>query len=185
MSARPHYPSTSYGAHASHGFDEEHTFRFLKGALGLTAAKVRTPVQAGLWVRLVMAAYAHCCSPGRTLPTYAAPGNHTIQSGRSPLGGCCEGSQHPSVDRYPAHVVKPGGQDPDAQRHRQQPGTPPPDAQEKPQQGHSGQGPKRDWFFILNGRSTSSRRSKPGTSTTSSGLGLGSWKSSSASGHHG
>ena len=28
-------------------FDEEHTFRFLKGSLGLTAAKVRTPAQAG------------------------------------------------------------------------------------------------------------------------------------------
>ena len=39
-------------------FDEEHTFRFLKGALGLTAAKVRTPEQADRWVRLVMAAYA-------------------------------------------------------------------------------------------------------------------------------
>jgi hypothetical protein len=39
-------------------FDEEHTFRFLKGALGLTAAKVRTPAQASRWVRLVMAAHA-------------------------------------------------------------------------------------------------------------------------------
>lgn len=39
-------------------FDEEHTFRFTKGVLGLTAAKVRTPEQAGRWVRLVMAAHA-------------------------------------------------------------------------------------------------------------------------------
>ena len=39
-------------------FDEEHTYRFLKGALGLTTAKVRTPEQADRWVRLVMAAYA-------------------------------------------------------------------------------------------------------------------------------
>jgi hypothetical protein len=39
-------------------FDEEHAFRLAKGALGLTAAKVRTPEQAGRWVRLVMAAYA-------------------------------------------------------------------------------------------------------------------------------
>ncbi len=39
-------------------FDEEHAFRFAKGTLGLTAAKVRTPGQAGRWVRLVMAAYA-------------------------------------------------------------------------------------------------------------------------------
>jgi hypothetical protein len=39
-------------------FDEEHTFKFLKGVLGLTAAKVRTPGQADRWVRLVMAAHA-------------------------------------------------------------------------------------------------------------------------------
>jgi DDE superfamily endonuclease len=39
-------------------FDEEHAFKFAKGTLGLTAAKVRTPEQAGRWVRLVMAAYA-------------------------------------------------------------------------------------------------------------------------------
>jgi hypothetical protein len=39
-------------------FDEEHAFKFAKGALGLTAAKVRTPQQADRWVRLVMAAYA-------------------------------------------------------------------------------------------------------------------------------
>jgi DDE superfamily endonuclease len=39
-------------------FDIEHVFRFAKGALGLTAAKVRTPGQAGRWIRLVMAASA-------------------------------------------------------------------------------------------------------------------------------
>ena len=39
-------------------FDEEHAFRFAKGHLGLTAAKVRTPEQADRWVRLVMAAAA-------------------------------------------------------------------------------------------------------------------------------
>jgi hypothetical protein len=39
-------------------FDIEHAFRFLKGALGLAAAKVRTPAQADRWVRLVMAACA-------------------------------------------------------------------------------------------------------------------------------
>jgi hypothetical protein len=39
-------------------FDEEHAFRFAKGTLGLTAAKVRTPGQADRWVRLVMAAFA-------------------------------------------------------------------------------------------------------------------------------
>ncbi len=39
-------------------FDEEHAFKFAKGTLGLTAAKVRTPEQAGRWARLVMAGYA-------------------------------------------------------------------------------------------------------------------------------
>ena len=39
-------------------FDEEHAFKFAKGHLGLTAAKVRTPEQADRWVRLVMAAAA-------------------------------------------------------------------------------------------------------------------------------
>ena len=39
-------------------FDIEHAFKTLKRALGLTAPKVRTPQQAGRWVRLVMAAHA-------------------------------------------------------------------------------------------------------------------------------
>ena len=39
-------------------FDEEHAFKFAKGTLGLTAARVRTPEQADRWVRLVMAALA-------------------------------------------------------------------------------------------------------------------------------
>jgi hypothetical protein len=39
-------------------FGIEHAFRFIKGVLGLTAAKVRTPEQAGRWIRLVMAASA-------------------------------------------------------------------------------------------------------------------------------
>lgn len=39
-------------------FDIEHAFKLLKGALGLTAAKVRAPEQAGRWIRLLMAAHA-------------------------------------------------------------------------------------------------------------------------------
>ena len=39
-------------------FDIEHVFKFLKRALGLTAAKVRTPEQAGRWARIVMAAWS-------------------------------------------------------------------------------------------------------------------------------
>jgi hypothetical protein len=37
-------------------FDEEHTFKFSKGVLGLITAKLRTPVQTDRWVRLIMAA---------------------------------------------------------------------------------------------------------------------------------
>ena len=39
-------------------FDIEHAFRLLKGALGLTAAKVSAPEQADRWARLLMAACA-------------------------------------------------------------------------------------------------------------------------------
>jgi hypothetical protein len=39
-------------------FDIEHAFKFAKGTLGLTAARVRTPEQADRWVRIVMAACA-------------------------------------------------------------------------------------------------------------------------------
>jgi hypothetical protein len=39
-------------------FDEEHAFRFAKGHLGLTSARVRTPDQADRWARLVMGALA-------------------------------------------------------------------------------------------------------------------------------
>jgi hypothetical protein len=34
------------------------SFKFLKRALGLTAARVRIPAQAGRWARIVMAAHA-------------------------------------------------------------------------------------------------------------------------------
>jgi hypothetical protein len=39
-------------------FGIEHAIRTLKGSLGLTAAKVRTPEQADLWARVVIAAHA-------------------------------------------------------------------------------------------------------------------------------
>jgi hypothetical protein len=39
-------------------FDIEHAIRTLKGILGLTAAKVRTPGQADRWTRVVIAAHA-------------------------------------------------------------------------------------------------------------------------------
>ena len=65
-------------------FDEEHAFKFAKGPLGLTAAKVRTPQQADRWVRLVMAAPPSCCSPARWPPTCAAPG----RNGPTPPARC-------------------------------------------------------------------------------------------------
>ena len=39
-------------------FDIEHAIRTLKGTLGLTAAKVRTPEQADRWARVVVTAHA-------------------------------------------------------------------------------------------------------------------------------
>lgn len=39
-------------------FDIEHAFRFAKQVLGLVCARLRTPEQAGRWIRLVMAACA-------------------------------------------------------------------------------------------------------------------------------
>lgn len=38
-------------------FDEEHTFAFGKGTLGLIAARLRTPEQTDRWIHLVMAAF--------------------------------------------------------------------------------------------------------------------------------
>jgi DDE superfamily endonuclease len=39
-------------------FDIEHAFKLVKGTLGLTAAKIRSPEQADRWARLLMAAHA-------------------------------------------------------------------------------------------------------------------------------
>lgn len=91
-------------------FDEEHTFRFLKGALGLTAAKVRTPEQADRRVRLVMAAYAqlplarpHTADLRRPWEKPPVP-DRPLTPGRARRG-------FPSIRRQigtPAHVAKPG-----------------------------------------------------------------------------
>lgn len=91
-------------------FDEEHTFRFLKGALGLTAAKVRTPEQADRWVRLVMAAYAqlllarpHTADLRRPWEKPPVP-DRPLTPGRVRRG-------FPNIRRQigtPAHVAKPG-----------------------------------------------------------------------------
>jgi hypothetical protein len=91
-------------------FDEEHTFRFLKGALGLTAAKVRTPEQADRWVRLVTAAYAqlllarpHTADLRRPWEKPPVP-DRPLTPGRVRRG-------FPNIRRQigtPAHVAKPG-----------------------------------------------------------------------------
>jgi hypothetical protein len=49
-------------------FDIERAFKFAKGALGLTAAKVRTPEQADRWAKIVTAA---CAQPLLACPLAA------------------------------------------------------------------------------------------------------------------
>ena len=51
------------------GFDIGHAFKLLKGILGLTSAKVRSPEQADRWARLHMAAFS------QVKPTCRAPQN--------------------------------------------------------------------------------------------------------------
>ena len=90
-------------------FDEEHTFKFAKGTLGLTAAKVRTPGQADRWVRLVMAAFAQLLlarplaadlrRPWETRP----PDNRPLSPGRVRRGFANIRAQLGT----PAHVAKP------------------------------------------------------------------------------
>jgi DDE superfamily endonuclease len=90
-------------------FDEEHAFKFTKGHLGLTAAKVRTPEQADRWVRLVMAAYAqlliarpHTADLRRAWEKPPDP-DRPLTPGRVRRG-------FPNIRRHigtPAHVAKP------------------------------------------------------------------------------
>ena len=90
-------------------FDEEHAFKFAKGTLGLTAAKVRTPQQADRWARLVMAAAAQLLlarplaadlrRPWETRP----PGNRPLSPGRVRRGFANIRTRLGT----PAHVAKP------------------------------------------------------------------------------
>jgi len=91
-------------------FDEEHTFRFLKGALGLTAAKVRTPAQADRWVRLVMAAYAQLLIARTDTADLRRPWEKPPDPDR-PLTPGRARRGFPNIRRQigtPAHVAKPG-----------------------------------------------------------------------------
>jgi DDE superfamily endonuclease len=95
-------------------FDEEHTYRFLKGALGLTTAKVRTPEQADRWVRLVMAAHAQLLL-ARPL---AADLRRAWEKPRDPSRPLTPGRARrgfPNIQRQigtPAHVAKPSAPGP-------------------------------------------------------------------------
>jgi DDE superfamily endonuclease len=90
-------------------FDEEHAFRFLKGTLGLTAAKVRTPQQADRWVRLVMAAYAQLLIARPLAADLRRPWETRPPAGRPlPPGRVRRGFTN--IRRHlgtPAHVAKP------------------------------------------------------------------------------
>jgi hypothetical protein len=84
-------------------FDIEHAIRTLKGTLGLTAAKVRAPEQADLWVRVVTAAHAQLLlaraprrRPAPALGEAPRPGPATIPGPR-PTGV----SQHPPRPGHP------------------------------------------------------------------------------------
>lgn len=84
-------------------FDIEHAIRTLKGTLGLTAAKVRTPEQADRWARVVIAAHAQLLlarplaadlrRPWEEKPDPARP----LSPGPGPQGG----PQHPPRPGHP------------------------------------------------------------------------------------
>jgi hypothetical protein len=90
-------------------FDEEHAFRFVKSTLGLTAAKVRTPEQAGRWIRLVMAAYAQLLLARPLTPDLRRPWERRPDPAR-PLPPARVRRGFTNIRRYlgtPAHVAKP------------------------------------------------------------------------------
>jgi hypothetical protein len=90
-------------------FGIEHAFRLLKGALGLTAAKVRAPEQADRWARLLMAACAQLLParpPGRRSPP--PPGKHPDPARPLPPGRVRRGFRNIRRDLgTPARVAKP------------------------------------------------------------------------------
>ncbi len=90
-------------------FDEEHAFRFAKGTLGLTAAKVRTPEQADRWVRLVMAAFAQLLLARPLAPDLRRPWERCPDPAR-PLPPARVRRGFTNIRRYlgtPARVAKP------------------------------------------------------------------------------
>jgi DDE superfamily endonuclease len=90
-------------------FDEEHAFKFAKGTLGLTAAKVRTPEQADRWVRLVMAASAQLLHARPLAADLRRPWETRPPDGRPlPPGRVRRGFANIRAQLgTPAHVAKP------------------------------------------------------------------------------
>jgi len=95
-------------------FDEEHAFRFAKGTLGLTAAKVRTPAQADRWVRLVMAAYAQLLLARPLTADLRRPWEKPPDPARPMTPGRVRRGFPDIRSRIgtPAHVAKPTGHGP-------------------------------------------------------------------------
>ena len=107
-------------------FDEEHAFKFAKGTLGLTAAKVRTPEQADRWVRLVMAAFAQLLlarplaadlrRPWETRPP-TRPGRHPRAGSAADLQTSAPTSAPPPMSLNPPGQAQDGPKAPPAARH--------------------------------------------------------------------
>jgi hypothetical protein len=112
-------------------FDEEHAFKFAKGHLGLTAARVRTPEQADRWVRLVMAAYAQLLLARPLAPDLRRPWEKRPDP--APRPGPPRVSRHPGPPGHPRPCRQTRPARPRTpQRLRQRPGTPPPSPGQKP-----------------------------------------------------
>ena len=65
-------------------FDAEHGFRFEKGTLGWTRARVRTPQQADLWTWLIIAAYTQLHLARRCAPDIRKPWERPVPPGKDP-----------------------------------------------------------------------------------------------------
>jgi hypothetical protein len=130
-------------------FDEEHAFKFAKGTLGLTAAKVRTPAQAGRWAQLVVAAYAQLLLARPLVPDLRRPWEKRPDPARPlPPGRVRRGFANirPRLGT-PARVAKPARPGPGRPKGSfSNPRTPLPSAEENRhhrQNGHARQKAKR------------------------------------------
>ena len=109
-------------------FDIEHAFKLLKGALGLTTAKVRAPGRPTAGPGSSWPPAPSSCSPGPWQPTSAGPGRNTpIPPGRCHLAGSAGGFAtsaatwgHPPMSRNPPD---PGPAGPKAAAKAQHPAT--------------------------------------------------------------